>query len=175
MTLSINISLSFLLPLCPSSPHPSCSLMILSLIPFSLPLHYQITRRALSNSSLGDPCVSLLGPSLLPSFSGVVDYSLVILCFMFNIHLWVCTYNACLSESELPHLVCFFLVPSICLQILICHCFYCWVVLHWVNVSHFDYPYFSWGAYKCFQVLAITNNAARNIVVNCPCGVIEYP
>ena len=27
----------------------------------------------------------------------------------------------------------------------------------------------------CFQVLAMTNNAAMNIVEHCPCGMIEHP
>ena len=41
--------------------------------------------------------------------------------------------------------------------------FHC-VVLHCVSVPHLLYLFFSQGAFSCFQVLAMTNNASMNIV-----------
>jgi hypothetical protein len=64
---------------------------------------------------------SFLGPSLIPSFLGCVVCSMVILYFIYgNIHLYVNTYHACLSGSELPHSRWYFLISSVCLQIAWC-------------------------------------------------------
>lgn len=99
MAPSIKISLSllslFALPLSQSS----CSLMLSSPLSFSPPppllpsiLLSPQAPNFLNRSCLFPlPCMFLLGFSLLPSFSQVVDYRLVILCFTSNSHLWVST------------------------------------------------------------------------------------
>ena len=61
--------------------------------------------------------------TLLFMFSGIVNYRLIILCFRASVHLWVSTYHAHLSGSGLPHSGCFFLVPTVCMQISRSHCF----------------------------------------------------
>ena len=43
-----------------------------------------------------------------------------------------------------------------------------WVVFHCVNEPHFLYLFFCVGHLSCFQLLAITNKAAMNIVEHVP-------
>ena len=89
-----------------------------------------------------DPCMSLLGSSLLSRFSGIVICGQVFHCFMSKSHLWTSTYYICLSRSGLPHSMWFFSRSSNFKMSL----FYCWVALHCVNVPHFLYLFFSWGS-----------------------------
>ena len=70
--------------------------------------------------------------------------------FTSNIYLWVSTCYICLSGSGIPQSGWFFLVLSIFLTISRCHFFSWWLVLHCVNVPHFLYPSFSWGASRLF-------------------------
>lgn len=71
-----------------SSP-PPCSLP--PALPPSPPINApNLLRVMLSiSSSQGDPYMSLLGFSLLPSVSGAMEYRMVFFCFKFNIHLRV--------------------------------------------------------------------------------------
>ena len=123
---------------------------LLLFYPFLWPLHSQFTQEILSFSpSYLDPCVSLLGSSLLSRISGVVDcrlFFVCLFCFMSKSHLWVNIYDIC--HSGLPHSVYFFnLDSSFACKFQDVTTFYCWVnLLHCVNIPHFLYPFFDWGA-----------------------------
>lgn len=83
-------------------------------------------------------CMSLLGSSLFPRFSGGVDCRLVVLFSVFNLHIRVSTCHACLSVTGLPHSVWFLPVPSICLGISRFHYFFPLLSkLHCVKIPHF--------------------------------------
>jgi hypothetical protein len=84
-------------------------------------------------------------PSLLLNSFGSVDYSMVNLYFITNIHL-----GLCFSPGS-PHSGWYFLVPSICLKISWCLIFNSWMVLLYVNVPYFLYAFF-WGASGLFPV-----------------------
>ena len=107
--------------------------------------------------------MSLLGSSLLYRFSGIVNCSQV-LCFMSKSHLWVSVYYFCLSGSRLPHSILCFLDPSICPQISRCRYFLLLCLLR-CEMYHIFLIHSSVEEYLgCFQVLAMTNNTAMNIV-----------
>ena len=55
------------------------------------------------------------------------------------------------------------LPPNFKMSLFCCYC-YSRIVLHCVNVPHFLYPFFSWGASRLFPGSDYTNNAAMNIV-----------
>ena len=97
-----------------------------------------------------NPCMSLLGLSLLSRFSGIMNCRLVCLCFMSKSHIWVSTYFICHSESGLPHWIWCFLYLSICSQISRCHYFFHCVVLHGVNVLQVFCPFFIQEAFSLF-------------------------
>ena len=78
-----------------------------------------------------------------------------VLSFGETIHLSVSSYYVCYLVSGLPDSVWYFLVPSICLQILWCHCF---------SVSIFH-----WRTSGCFWLLAIINKSSM-----CPCYMLEH-
>ena len=84
-------------------------------------------------------------------------------CFISKSHLWVSTYDICLSSSRLPSSVSCFLDTSICTQISKCHYCFCCVVVSCINVPHFPYPFFSQGTFRLFPCLTLTNNPAKNI------------
>ena len=77
-------------------------------------------------------------------------------------------YCVCFSGPRLPYSGCFDLVPSICLSISWCHCFFHWIILHCVNVPHFLILSSVERHLGCFQLLAIINNAALNIIEQMP-------
>lgn len=79
-------------------------------------------------SILSEIEASSLGPSLLFSFFVSMDYSMVILYFMANIHLFEYIHACPLGSG--------FLVLSICMQILWCPCFNGWVVFHCFSEKH---------------------------------------
>ena len=89
----------------------SFSSSLLLFYPFLWPPHSQFSQEILSFSpSYLDPCVSLLGSSLLSRLSGVVNVGW----FFFTLYLeatyeWV----HCLSGSGLPHSIWFFFSRSI--------------------------------------------------------------
>ena len=83
---------------------------------------------------------------------------------MFKNHSWVRTYGNCLSGSELLHSKWCFLAPSICLWNLGCHHFFLLYSTPLCKCTTFLYPSSLKGHLGCFQVLAMTNNAAMNIV-----------
>ena len=69
---------------------------------------------------------------------------------MFKNHLWVSTYDICLSGPGLPHSKWCFIDPPIVLQNSRYHYFFYCVILHCVNVPHFTYPFFGLGAFRLF-------------------------
>ena len=85
---------------------------------------------------------------------------------MFKNHLWVSTYDNCLSGSGLSHSVWCFLTPSICLQISRCLYFFLLCSTPLCKCITFFFLIHSSveGHLGCFQVLTMTNKAAMNIV-----------
>ena len=81
---------------------------------------------------------------------------------MFKNHLWVSTCDNCLCLGYLTQNV-FKLHPISC-KIQAVVIFFCCVVLHCVNYHIFLNHYSVEGHLGCFQVLAVTNKAAMNIV-----------
>ena len=92
---------------------------------------------------------SLVGFSLSPSFSGALDWGLVLLYFTSSIPLWVS--NTVFVFLNLGHFTrdeFFWIIPFACkFQDVIV--FLHWVVLCYVNVPHFLYS-FGWGASRLF-------------------------
>jgi hypothetical protein len=109
-------------------------------------------------------CPVQLKPSLLHNFFGSVDCNIVILYFRVNIHLQVSTYHVCFSGSGLPYSGWYFLVHSFACKFHDVIVFHSWVVLHYVNVTHFIFPFISLGTSRSFPVLSIKNKTAMNIL-----------
>ena len=99
-------------------------------------------------------CISLLGSYLFPSFSGIMDCRLLLLCTIYKftyerVHTMLYLLLGYLSKDGFSndiHLTGNFKVPFFVLF------FFCWVVVHCVNIPHFLYPFFWWGASKLLPV-----------------------
>ena len=97
-----------------------------------------------------DLCKSLLVSSLLSKFSVILICGLVffVLCLkttydwvhvILSFWVWVTSLKMTFSSSiHLP-------------ENSRCYYFFCYVVLHCVNIPHFSYPFFSWGAFRLFS------------------------
>ena len=99
-------------------PYPPRLLPSLSSFLSQVPSSPVVTTFSLSQVGLRYPH---LGISNLLKFLSFVDYTLIILHFIYflflaNIHLLVSTYHAHLFGSQLSHSGWYFLVPSVCLQ-----------------------------------------------------------
>ena len=110
----------------------------------------------------------------LPNFFGAMDCSTCIFCFISNIHLGVSTHHVCLCGSGLFHSAWFsssyiHLPENFMMPLFFCFVFYNhWVILHCVYTLCVYHIFFIYSSVKghlgCFQVLAIMNNAAMNVV-----------
>lgn len=94
-------------------------------------------------------------------FSRVLDCSIGIFFFMSDIHLLVNTYYIFLGS--LTHDV-FSRPVHLSTNFRMSYISYNWVVLHWVNVSHFCILSSVDGHQVCFQVLSNMNYVSMNIV-----------
>ena len=74
--------------------------------------------------------------------------------------IWCCPFSAWL------HLVWWFLGPSMLLKMVLCPCFYSWVVFHYIYAAYFLYTFICHGHLGCFHVLVIVNSAVMNIGVH---------
>ena len=45
--------------------------------------------------------------------------------------------------------------------------FYCWIIFHYIEISHFTYLFISWWAFHCFHRLTIMINATMHTHVQC--------
>ena len=91
-----------------------------------------------------EPCMNLL-ESLYSSFSGGVNYRLLILCSMSKIHIWASTYHVPLWWLGYLIQDGFFKFHPFAWEFQDCIVFHR-VVFHCVNGPHLLYPFFSWGA-----------------------------
>ena len=91
------------------SPLLSLSPLCLSPLSHNLQTPNLFRRSCLFFSSYVDPCMSLLGLSLLPRFSGTMDFRFAFLCFLSKRHLQVSTFYIFLLGPGLPHSIQFFL------------------------------------------------------------------
>lgn len=150
-----------------SCSHPPCPPLLFSspLLYPGHPIYFFIPWRFMS----------FLGSSLLPRFSGAKVYNLVILFFTSNVHLWLNTYHVCLCWSGLPHSELFYLISPICLQILLFYSLFCWAIIHCVDIPHFIYPIFSWGASTVFRFWLLCIMLLWTQLSKCPWGMVEHP
>jgi hypothetical protein len=109
---------------------------------------------------------STLHPSFFLSFIWSMNCIFGILSFWGNIHLSMSAYYVCSFVTGLPHSGWYFLfLDAFAWEFHGIVVFNNWVEFHCVNVPHCLYPFLFWKTCGfCFQLLAVINKAARNIV-----------
>ena len=109
-----------------------------------------------------DPWMSLVVSFLLSIFSGIVNCKMFVLCFISRSHLGVSTYYICLSGSGLTHsFMMFFRSSNLPINFRI-HYFYPLCSTPLCKYTIISLSILQWRG--CFQVLAVKNNVAVNIV-----------
>ena len=128
---------------------------------------YIIAYTSYSPTTVLSPPLSLL---LLVTVSFFYIYMILVLfathqfAILMLLRFHMMSYSICLSLSDLFHLVLYPLNPSMLLQMVKLHSFYCWIVFHCIYTTFYLFLY--WWPHVLLLILAIVNNAAMSIGVH---------